>query len=200
MVGRSISERGEISKGLVRAIGIVFDEPLGEVEVAVVEVIEADFREVEPFILKGPIEAFEAGVVLGLADAGKEVMDVEQAAGALKLTGEFAAVVGMDERQVAFGQEEQAFEEVSRLAGGATWVEAGEGQAGAMFEGGKDEAGLTVPADLDGIDMPQELPGGVVELMNARFRGLLAPLGAFGDPFGVRVELEEANDPLNLPG
>ena len=50
---RSISERGEISKGLVRAKGIVFDEPVGEVEVSLVDVIEANLRQGEPLILQG---------------------------------------------------------------------------------------------------------------------------------------------------
>ena len=41
---KSIRERGHISKGLMRAMGIVFNEPVGEVEVAFVDFVEADLR------------------------------------------------------------------------------------------------------------------------------------------------------------
>jgi hypothetical protein len=128
---------------------------MGEVKVSLVDVIKTHLREGEPFILKGPVEAFQARIVLGVTDAGKEVLEVELTTGTLELTREFATVVRMDIGQVAFGQEEQAFEEVSRLAGRAPRVDTGEGQPGAMFEGGKEVAALPVPADFDGIDVPQ---------------------------------------------
>src|SRR5688500_17142881 len=100
---RSISERGKVSKSLVRTVSIVFEQPVGEVEIGLVKVIETNLRESKPFILKGPVEAFQARIVLGATDAGKEVVDVEQATGTLKLTREFPAVVRMDIGQVAFG-------------------------------------------------------------------------------------------------
>src|SRR5688572_22509526 len=97
MDGRSISKGREISKGLMRAVSVVFDEPVSEVEVGVVKVIKANFREGEPFILEGPVKTFQTGVVFRLAHAGKEMLDAEQATGPLKFTGEFATVVGMHE-------------------------------------------------------------------------------------------------------
>ena len=159
-----------------------------EVEVGIVKVVQANVRKGKPLILEGPVKAFQPGVVFRLANAGKDMLDTKQATGSFELTGEFGAIVGMEVWQVTFREEEQAFKEVSGLAGGAASIDAGEGQPSPMFEGGKDITGLTVPAELDGIDMPQEQLGEVLGLMNVRFRRLLVP---FGDPFGVRVELEQ---------
>ena len=75
-------------------MGIAFDEPAGEVEVALVDFVEADLGQGEPLVLEGSIEALEAGIVFGLMDAGKQMLDTEFASGSVKLTGELAAVVG----------------------------------------------------------------------------------------------------------
>lgn len=42
MMNRSIGERGEIIKGLVRAVRIVFDKPVSQVKITGVKVIKAD--------------------------------------------------------------------------------------------------------------------------------------------------------------
>ena len=99
----SIGERSLKSKGLMRAMGVVLDEPEGQVEIGLVDIVKANFGQGEPLILQGPIEAFEAGVVFGLADAGIDLLNAELAAGFLKMTGKFTAIIGVDPRQVSFG-------------------------------------------------------------------------------------------------
>ena len=138
----------------MRAMGVVFNQPVGQVEVACINLVKANVRQGKPFILEGPVKTFEARVVLGLADAREDVLDVEQQAGFFKLTGELAAIVRMDTWQVTLGQQEQALEEISCLAGGTPGIDAGKGETGAVFEGGKDVTWLAVPAQVDGIGVP----------------------------------------------
>ncbi len=197
---RSIGERGEIIKGLMRAVGIVFDEPAGQVKIAGVDVIEADVRQGQPFILKCPVKAFEAGIIFGLMGAGIELLDAKLLTGVFKLPGELTAVVGVDAWQVSLGQKEQALQEIDRLSGRAAQVDTGKGQPRTVFEGGEDVAALTVPPQLDGIGMPQQRLGQVMHLVDACFGPLVLPFGSFGDPLRVGVQVKVTDDPLDLPG
>ena len=117
MIFESEVDRGQITKGLVGSQEVVFDEPLGELQVEQHRVI-GHVAEAQEFVLEGPVETLVHGIVLRRLRSGPIMLQTERCAGGIEMPVELASVVRLDVLDLAVEKDMKPPEEIS-CAGGA---------------------------------------------------------------------------------